>query len=193
MPPADDDKFELEVALDDEPPKPKNRGGRPKKVVAPAPEAASPVVEAKAPVEDESGLLTKDEIATLRKQAREEALEEIRAAARKKVKARFFKEERGKLNPQLAEEQVTFRLDLPDFADRMIIDSKIYVHGHIYTVARSRYDVFAEQMFRAVDHENTKDGKNRNDLARRLWREQHSGTVINAATGAVANAPARAA
>lgn len=158
---------------------PKNKGGRPRKATMALPlseRAGAEMPKADEPV-DASGLLTKAEIEALRAEAVDAVRLELKAAAKKKIKERFFKEERAKHDPR--EEQVQFRLELAEFTDSVIIDSVKYYHNGIYTVPRSKYDVFAEQMYRSNEHQNQIDGKSRVDLARRLYREKLPGGEIS--------------
>ncbi len=60
-----------------------------------------------------------------------------------------------------------------------MIDGVKYFHGGTYTVPRPKYDVFAEQMYRSQEHQNQIDGKSRVDLARRMYREKHSGATLS--------------
>ena len=61
----------------------------------------------------------------------------------KKVALQEARREEG-----LAEEQITFKLDLAEFADRLTIDGRIFFHGRTYTVPRSQYMSMIEMAFR---------------------------------------------
>lgn len=163
----------------------KNKGGRPKKVVPVT--IPSQEVVAVSHIVDESGLLTADEMAAIQAEVETAVAKELKAGAREKIKAKFFKVERAKNDPK--EELVQFRLDLAEYTDGVTIDGLKYFHNGVYTVRRSQYDVFAEAMFRSAEHQNTIDGKNRSDLQRRLYREKLPGAMIGA-DGSVTNAPA---
>lgn len=129
----------------------------------------------------EGSLLTEEEIKAIREEARKEALEELRAGERKKAKAKALQEARIKLSPQSEEEIVGFILEMPSYAHQwpMMIDGKVYFHGNYYEVPLSLYDVFAEQMYRAYEHQRVIDGKSIAEDARRQYRELHSGATLS--------------
>lgn len=174
---------------------PKNKGGRPRKIrvidqsqpgaVTSALGAPKRVSAAKLKPESdappEGSFLTEDEIKQIRAQARKEALEELKAGQRSALKAKLLKEERVALSPQAEEEIVGFTLEMPSYAMHwpMVIDGVWYFHGKYYEVPLSKYEVFAEQMYRAFEHQRVIDGKSIAEDGRRQYREQQPGQFLS--------------
>ena len=61
----------------------------------------------------------------------------------------------------LAEEQVTFKLDLAEFANKLVIDGRTFFHGHTYTVGVEQFRLIAEMASRTRLHQLEIDGKSR--------------------------------
>jgi hypothetical protein len=98
----------------------------------------------------EDKLRIQEEVLATARAERKLAAEE----AYKKIALEEARREEG-----LAEEQVTFVLDLAEFADRLTIDGKIYFHARQYTVPRSVYQTMTEMAFRTHQHQHEIDGK----------------------------------
>lgn len=189
-----DDEVMPTPVLADEVPKPKNKGGRPKKVrvidqtqpnMTTAPLGRATRVRAAInPASDtppEGSLLTKAEIEEIRRQAKADALEELRSGQKKELKAKLLRQERLALSPQSEEEIVGFTLEMPSYAMQwpLVIDGVWYFHGKYYEVPLSKYEVFAEQMYRSFEHQRVIDGKSIAEDGRRQYREQLPGSFLS--------------
>lgn len=112
----------------------------------------------KQPVADFSMLSIEDQLHIREDVAREteaEKLEIAKRAFREQVR------EEARREAGIDEENVTFTLDLAEFADRLLIDGRIYFHGRTYTVPRSVYNSMSEMAFRTHGHQLELDGKSR--------------------------------
>lgn len=69
---------------------------------------------------------------------------------------------RGPPDSMAREPKFTLTLDLAEHSDRLVIDSKIYLHGGTYTVPQSLYNVMREMIARGWEHQREIDGKDRN-------------------------------
>lgn len=129
----------------------------------------------KQPVADMSMLSVEDQLRIREDVAREteaEKLEIAKKAFREQVR------EEARRDAGIDEEIVTFTLDLAEFADRLMIDGRIYFHGRTYSVPRSVYNSMAEMAFRTHGHQLELDGKSRiKHMQRNLGVSPHG--VIN--------------
>jgi hypothetical protein len=91
----------------------------------------------------------------------EEVLAQARAERKLAAEAEYKKVALAEARREegLAEEQITFKLDLAEFADRLTIDGRIFFHGRTYTVPRSQYMSMIEMAFRTHQHQHEIDGK----------------------------------
>jgi hypothetical protein len=64
--------------------------------------------------------------------------------------------------PIKGEKQFTIMLDLAPHSDRLMIDSKIYLHGATYTVGERLYNTMREIIHRGWEHQREIDGKDGN-------------------------------
>lgn len=64
--------------------------------------------------------------------------------------------------PIPGEEMFTLTLDMYEGADRIMIDSKIYLNGATYTVNKRTYDTMREMIARGWEHQREIEGKDRN-------------------------------
>ncbi len=109
--------------------------------------------------------------AALKAQEREEhpllsaaEIEGARAEARKRVQAKQKKEALDKIIEEetrlltastgdgYKDELIWVNIDLPEFADRLIIDGRIYLHNHMYHLPRHMVNSMREQMSRMWEH-----------------------------------------
>jgi hypothetical protein len=137
-------------------------------------------------------LLSEEEVAKIRAEARAKIKAEQLSAAKKAL----LEEEMAKLRAEAGlttgdeakDEMVTITVDLAEHSDRLTLNSVPYWHGHTYTVPRHVADTLREMMYRGWQHQNELDGKSLEQFYQtaRLTR-------ISEATGAVTNAPQRAA
>lgn len=118
----------------------------------PAPKGRRP----KAPIPD-INLLSVEEQLAIRQKATAQVDAEKKKVAEDALLAQALEEARRAGGVE--EELVTFRLDLAEFADRLVIDSVHYFHGREYTVPRSKYDLMREMAARTWGHQMEIDGK----------------------------------
>ena len=134
----------------------------------------------------------------------EETKERLRAEARVKIDAReiaaaeqaFMQAELDRLDrerhPEAVEEMVTVDLDgLALYADRIVLDGRVYMFGRTYTVRKSVAAVFQEVMARSRRHEaEIKSGDNYTTFYNKLragdWASKQPGVgkQLSASTGA---------
>lgn len=145
-----------------------------------------------APVEEERlhPILSNDDFRLAQGAARKSIDKERRLAAMQAVKTMELNRlriEEG-LTSGIAEDDalVDILIDLPEWAPNINnnFGQTAYWHGRSYTVSTAIARSLAEQMHRAWRHEDQLDGKSR---AQMLHRKRE--TVINARSGAIANAP----
>ncbi len=92
---------------------------------------------------------------TALKKAREIKLEDAKKAYEKIALEEALREE------GLEEEQVTFKLDLAEFANKIVIDGRSFFHGHTYTVGLEQFRLISEMSARTKVHQLEIDGKSR--------------------------------
>lgn len=189
----DDEIHAFKPEIVPEVPEPKNKGGRPKKAAKPTTtgELPTPRAAMDPAVIKALDVLSADEIAQIEREALAEVEADLKKAKKTELRAQFVKEFKQRLDPKTNEEQVTFILDIAEYGDRVLLDGRYYFHGRRYTVARSVYDVLMETMWRTHEHQRVVDGKSILDGQRNRLRESLPGSIINGATGAISNAPAR--
>ncbi len=93
----------------------------------------------------------------------EAALKEARAVKKKEAEAAYMKIalEEALREEGMAEEQVTFKLDLAEFANKIVIDGRTFFHGHTYTVGVEKFRLISEMAARTRLHQLEIDGKSR--------------------------------
>jgi len=109
-------------------------------------------------------LLSPDEIAELREQAAQKAVAERKAQAKKDLRDRFEKEEKHRIDPN--EELMSMTIDLPGFADRIMLDGVTYFHGITYRFPKRQYDTVRDLVSQAWRHESETGGANRDAYRR---------------------------
>ena len=120
----------------------------------PAEPASSAFHQAQPSGIDVSKFLSAEEMADITKRAK------AKIAARDKLDAEeaHLNAELTRLDaeahPEKAEEMREITIDLALYADRIILDGKVYFHGSRYTVRRSVYDVMQEIMARTRRHDD---------------------------------------
>jgi hypothetical protein len=125
-------------------------------------------------------LLSAEEKAKLRKQAKESVLADQAKAAKEAYFAQMVREELKALDPE--EEEVEFAIDLPMFAKCVMLNGVMYLHGGVYTTSRARFDSIADIVAQAWRHDDAILEEEVRDRARRSY-----GTRIR--NGAVTNMP----
>lgn len=113
------------------------------------------------PLNADLSLLTEEELASLREQAKIQVSKERLAEAREAAIASFVEDERRASSKEPEDDMVDVYIDLPEFCDRLTVDSRVYLFGHTYTVSRPKANSLAEMMSRAFDHQLEIDGKSR--------------------------------
>lgn len=110
-------------------------------------------------VEADLSLLSVEEQMAIRAEVTRET-----EAEKREVAKRVFREQvrdEARRDAGIEEEIVTFTLDLAEFADRLVIDGRIYFHGRTYSVPRSVFNSMSEMAFRTHGHQLELDGKSR--------------------------------
>jgi len=64
--------------------------------------------------------------------------------------------------PMKGEKKFTLTLDLAPHSDRLMLDSKIYLHGGTYTIGERVYNTMREMIHRGWEHQREIDGKDGN-------------------------------
>lgn len=83
-------------------------------------------------------------------------------------------------------EMVTLTLDLPTFADRIVLDGRIFLHGFNHTIRRVQADTLMEMAQRLWHHQFREvEGKKLRD-----FYQSRRGTVLNS-SGQTLNPPQR--
>ncbi len=89
------------------------------------------------------------------KKAREIKLDDAKKAYEKIALEEALREE------GLEEEQVTFKLELAEFANKIVIDGRSFFHGFTYTVGMGQFRLISEMAYRTRLHQLEIDGKSR--------------------------------
>lgn len=110
------------------------------------------------------------DIAALKAAAEKQVAKERKDAASKALLEKFVAEARRATATDPDEEMVDIFIDLPEFSDRLIIDGRIYLYGHTYTVNRAQYNGIKEMLHRAYDHQDELDGKSKYEPTSRRMR-----------------------
>jgi hypothetical protein len=136
-------------------------------------------------------VLSLDEQRAARDEARAVILEEKRKAAFKdlvaKERVKLLGEEGLRTGDPVKDEMVMVTLDLAEHSDRILINSRIFMHGQTYRVQRHVADTLREIQSRGHNHQNEVDGKGIADR----FRRPHN-TVVDTRPGkggAVSGAP----
>jgi hypothetical protein len=125
-------------------------------------------------------LLSAEEKAKLRQQAKDRVRADQIKAAQKAYFDKMLDEERRALDPE--EEEVEFAIDLPMFAKHVMINGVQYLHGGVYTTTRARFDTIADIIAQAWRHDDAVLEEEVRDRNRRSF-----GTTVR--NGAVMNMP----
>src|SRR5436309_2380210 len=109
-------------------------------------------------------ILSDKEIAAAQALARQRIEKAMKEAETERVIAaemeRIRREEGKRTGKADLDEEVSFTLDLAEFADKIVINGEEFHHGFSYTVARHRWDSIREIVFRMHVHEAETKGKN---------------------------------
>ena len=106
-----------------------------------------------------SDLLSDEEVEKLREEAAAKARKTRKEQASKELAARFEKEENHRIDP--SEELMSYTVDLPGFADRIMLDGVVYMHGVTYRFPKRQYDTIRDLVSHAWRHESETGGANR--------------------------------
>lgn len=110
-------------------------------------------------------LLTKEEIAEIKRQAKASLLEEMKQDARDEYFNKELKRLRRAEIP--AEQIVQVSVDLAPFLPHICLDGLMFFHGYTYDVPRSQAIVIYEQMQRSWMHQDEIEGRSRFNPYRR--------------------------
>jgi hypothetical protein len=126
-------------------------------------------------------ILTPTELAALEAEVQKELDKEEKSKAKEQAKKGML--ERARRERGLAEPIEEVLIDLPESADRVLVNNFAYMQGHSYTVKGSVGAMLRETMQRAWSHQAELEGRSK-DFFRR-----ERGTRMSARTGAVSGAP----
>jgi len=130
---------------------------------------------------NDDDLLTPAELSAIEAEVQKEIDKEEKAKAKEKVKKELT--ERARRERGLAEPIEEVIIDLPESADRILVNNFAYMQGHSYTVKGSVGAMLRETMQRAWSHQAELEGRSK-DFFRR-----ERGTRMSMRTGAVSGAP----
>lgn len=137
----------------------------------------------------EDPILTHEEIAAIRKQAREDILRLRKQNAKQQFleaeKARLLRDEGMVTGVGARDQMVRITINLAEYAGNILINGRPYWHGHTYTVQRHVAENLREIMQRTQIHQAEIDGKG----LRSFYAKQHE-TVLSPVKGVI-NAPTR--
>jgi len=136
------------------------------------------------PLERDDSLLSADEIAAIQAEARAKVDKEIKALATKRLMSDAVlaeKVRRGIVKEADIVGDIPVTIDVAEFTDRIMLDFRVYLHGHTYMVSPAVAATLHEVMARTQRHQNELDGKGREGLRKRNMQ-------MSAKTGIVTNA-----
>jgi len=114
---------------------------------------------ARTPRKIDESLFSPEELKKIAEEAKREHLEKKKAQNLRELKAEMLERLEVADDPTQQTERVY--IDLPPYADRLIIDNVVYMHGGTFDVPSPRVAVLYEQMSRAWDHQREIEGKKR--------------------------------
>jgi hypothetical protein len=123
-------------------------------------------------------LLSVEEKAKLRQQAKDRVIAEQKKAAQEAFFAKALEYERRALDPE--QEEVEFQIDLPRYAKHVMINGVQYLHGGVYITTRDRFDTIADIVANAWRHDTAileEEGRDR--LRRSFGTRIRNGAQIN--------------
>jgi len=126
-------------------------------------------------------ILTPTELAAIETEVQKELDKEEKSKAKEQAKKGML--ERARRERGLAEPIEEVIIDLPESADRILVNNFAYMQGHSYTVKGSVGAMLRETMQRAWSHQAELEGRSK-DFFRR-----ERGTRMSMRTGAVSGAP----
>jgi len=111
--------------------------------------------------EDEvKGALLPSEIASIEAEAEKQVDRELRQKAKDEYREKAL--QRARQARGITEPTETVIIDLPSYADRILLDNVAYLQGMTYTVRQSVADQMREVMQNAWEHQAVVDGKPEN-------------------------------
>lgn len=129
--------------------------------------------------------LTEDDKAVIREEARRGATKERKDQLKKMLMEQYLREERCKLDPE--QEEVLLNIELPPFADRIMLDGVIFMHGREYPMSRRKANSINEVMEMAWRHDDVAFGR-RAAGERRRDAGRHTSGIALTPHGAVTTA-----
>ncbi len=105
---------------------------------------------------EDLALLTADEIKALEAEAAGEAVDEHKEDLKARVKASFKAAKRRELAGETDDNEPTrtIMLDLAPHSNQIMLDGKVFFHGHTYEVSENVYKTLNEIQSRGWDHED---------------------------------------
>lgn len=132
---------------------------------------------ARSPRKIDRSIFTPDELKKLADEAQKEHEGKKKAQAVRDLKAELLETLERAEDPTQQTESVY--IDLPPYADRLIIDGTIYMHGGRYDIPSPRVAVIYEQISRAWNHQHEVEGKRKDyHKARGLQISNHGVTSL---------------
>ena len=128
-----------------------------------------------------SDILSASELSNIEAEVQKELDKELKAKEKERVRAELLQKAREARG--LAESSEPVLIDLPPYADKIMINNFSYMQGRSYNVKASVAILLRESMQRSWQHQAEVEGRSK-DFFQRTWN-----TRMSMATGAVQNAP----
>jgi hypothetical protein len=128
--------------------------------------------------EDNKELLSAEELQVIRSEAEAEVDKELKTKERERIKKEFLQTARMLRGVTEPDDVVT--IDLPEHADRIVINGVAFMHGRIYRVPAGVAMQLRETMQGAWQHQAVVEGRRKDFYTKRNTR-------MNGLTGAVTN------
>lgn len=113
-------------------------------------------------VESPKPILSEDDILLIRAKAKKKVEDEIKKKAAADMLSKFEREERiaaGLEEEEPDDPMVMCKIDLAPYCDRIMIDFKIFLHGHTYEVPLRVAKVIMETCFNSWKHQQEVKGE----------------------------------
>lgn len=127
-----------------------------------------------------SDLLTVEELQALEAEVQKEIDKDLKTKARDTLKKQMLDDARVKRG--LAEPAEAVEINLPESADRIVVNSYAFMQGRVYEVRASVAMQLRETMHRAWQHQAVVEGRQKDYYTKRNTR-------MSGLTGATVNAP----
>jgi hypothetical protein len=128
----------------------------------------------------DKALLTREELTEIEAEVQREIDDDLKSKARETTKADLL--QKARVARGLAEASEVIEINLPEHADRIVVNSFPYMHGRVYEVKGSMAIQLRDTMARAWEHQAVVEGRRKDFYTKRNTR-------MSGSTGAVTNAP----